>query len=485
MTTFNPGTYQSGDGNLNEPILVGRLGQPLKLGGGPEFTSHGSGPIENRPSAVDFGPGTWQDGSDTYSCNGINWSLNGNAIRNVQTIALIGDSINAYGTTNTTDKHYNQVGIVSCAMSYAGWIFEYQPSDNFAVPNYTTAQTIAIQLPLLLAAHQTRKYSRCFISVLTNDTDTVPVMKANIMSLFTSLRDVGITPVHFGVLPRGNDSTVSVQKNRFHAMNDWLYELSLTGFIEFIDITEAFADTSSIYGNSAANMTLADRTHPNNFGGILAGKIIADYYVSRGYTNKIRFATQQNDLYDINDNPHGVAFLNANPLMIGGTTAPTGMTTSGGTWSKVTRTLTNGQTRSDPTVALLIDNTQFSLYDDRARAGGWNATDIQPGDVIEGRAKVVIVGGAAITKCYLVMAESDGATTVNYHCNNPTSPAGPSDVSGLPAGDHTLYFKTPRLTVRPYSGSGTALVYLSAILNTGVGAAGSFTVQSFEIRKVG
>ena len=73
MSTFNPGTYQSGDGNLNEPILVGRLGQPLKLGGGTEFTSHGSGPIANRPSADLFGIGTWQDGLDSFACDGLHW----------------------------------------------------------------------------------------------------------------------------------------------------------------------------------------------------------------------------------------------------------------------------------------------------------------------------------------------------------------------------------------------------------------------------
>jgi len=67
MSTFNPGTYQSGDGNLNEPILVGRLGQPLRLGGGTTFASNGSGPIADRPSAADFGTGTWLDEAGTLT----------------------------------------------------------------------------------------------------------------------------------------------------------------------------------------------------------------------------------------------------------------------------------------------------------------------------------------------------------------------------------------------------------------------------------
>jgi hypothetical protein len=78
MSTFNQGTYQSGDGNLNEPILVGRLGQPLKLGGGPLFSSHGSGPIADRPSANEFGVGTWQDETGTLTtCDGSSWSAVG------------------------------------------------------------------------------------------------------------------------------------------------------------------------------------------------------------------------------------------------------------------------------------------------------------------------------------------------------------------------------------------------------------------------
>jgi len=91
MSTFNPGTYQSGDGNLNEPILVGRLGQPLKLGGGTAFTSHGSGPIADRPSAADFGVGTWQDGIAKYTSNGVGWDIDKEINNN--SFVLFGDSI--------------------------------------------------------------------------------------------------------------------------------------------------------------------------------------------------------------------------------------------------------------------------------------------------------------------------------------------------------------------------------------------------------
>jgi lysophospholipase L1-like esterase len=74
MSTFNPGTYQSGDGNLNEPITVGRLGQPVKLGGGTAWQSIASGPFSTRPSAESFGSGEWTDSNGKkYYSNGVTW----------------------------------------------------------------------------------------------------------------------------------------------------------------------------------------------------------------------------------------------------------------------------------------------------------------------------------------------------------------------------------------------------------------------------
>jgi hypothetical protein len=84
MSTFNPGTYQSGDGNLNEPILVGRLGQPLKLGGGSEFgnfATYGSlDPLDQngRPTAENFGKGVCYILTPYYKIfcesNGVSWT---------------------------------------------------------------------------------------------------------------------------------------------------------------------------------------------------------------------------------------------------------------------------------------------------------------------------------------------------------------------------------------------------------------------------
>jgi hypothetical protein len=74
MSTFNPGTYQTGDGNLNEPIIVGRLGQPLKLGGGTDYSSFATyDSLTERPSASDFGGGICRIGNILYTSDSIKW----------------------------------------------------------------------------------------------------------------------------------------------------------------------------------------------------------------------------------------------------------------------------------------------------------------------------------------------------------------------------------------------------------------------------
>jgi lysophospholipase L1-like esterase len=114
MSTFNNGFIQSGDGNLADPLHVGRPGRqvifssvnpaesylalyptiesvPSNFNGtvdiitstyratvkGDGITKYttGVGSIADRPSAALFGVGTWQDGIYSYKCDGSAWSL--------------------------------------------------------------------------------------------------------------------------------------------------------------------------------------------------------------------------------------------------------------------------------------------------------------------------------------------------------------------------------------------------------------------------
>jgi lysophospholipase L1-like esterase len=114
MSTFNQGFIQSGDGNVSEPVHVGRTGQQVIFssvtpaesylakyptiesvpadfngtvdivtptyratvkGDGTTKYTIGVGDVAYRPSAVDFGAGTWQDGANLYTSNGDNYKL--------------------------------------------------------------------------------------------------------------------------------------------------------------------------------------------------------------------------------------------------------------------------------------------------------------------------------------------------------------------------------------------------------------------------
>jgi hypothetical protein len=113
MSTFNNGFIQSGDGNVSDPIHVGRPGQQVVFsnvtpaesyislypsiesvpdnfngtvdivtptyratvkGDGITKYTEGFGALANKPSATLFGAGTWQDGIKKYICDSVSWS---------------------------------------------------------------------------------------------------------------------------------------------------------------------------------------------------------------------------------------------------------------------------------------------------------------------------------------------------------------------------------------------------------------------------
>jgi lysophospholipase L1-like esterase len=439
MSTFNNGFIQSGDGNISEPFVLGRAGQSVQVGG------YFAPPIEPR------------------------------------NICILGDSTAVRNSTIVPGSYiaYENNGPMAWASCFLGWCWDWEPSDNFAVSGYTTANVIDKELPLMLAAHATRRYERAFISVGTNDTyggATIAQVKSNLMTLFNTLRSVGIIPVHLGIKPRGADATMIGYKQNNMAINEWLYSLSITGLIEYIDNNEAYADNSTAFGNSLTSL-MPDNLHQNNAGAQLEGKLIADYYKAKGYVPNIKYATSQADKFDRANNPNGILFNNANPLLQGGTTAPTNMITQGGTWSKVSRTLPNGQTRSDPTVAALLNSTLHQLYAFRVASANWLSTDPQPGEIIQSRSKIVVVGGANISSNQLSITENNGSGNFLSYClRMGTSPV------PLLVGDYTLYLKTPKIAIRDYAGSGVCSIYSNQELSTLTSATGAFTIQAHEPR---
>ena len=398
-------------------------------------------------------------------------------------IAVMGDSIAQQNSSIITSTYTtNARGPVMWMLSYLGHPWDFQPSDNFAVAGTTLDVILANQLAPLLAAHAVRRYARVFISAGTNDTNSaraIADIKADFSTLFARLRAVGIMPVTVGIRPRGIDVAMTTAKKQNQALNEWLYLQSLSGLIEYIPVGEVYADTSTAFGNAVAALMYDGGTsalHPSARGAALEGRAMATYYQARGIGAALPFASQQSDAFDRTDNPGGVAFASANPLLIGGTTTPTGMTTSGGTWSNVGRTLANGQTRADRSCALAASTTHY-LYDDWTKTGAWAATDLQPGDIIEGRALVVLTSAVNVNSVCMRLAENDGAGALTHYALYAAESANLQ-------GDHVLYLRTPRVPVRNYSGSGNVSIFARADIVTDSGGSGTAIVRQMEVRKV-
>lgn len=396
------------------------------------------------------------------------------------TIAILGDSIASQNSVITGGAYSTRAqGPVAWMLAYLGQPWDFQPADNFAVAGTTLDVIVGNQLPALLAAHTSRRYQRAFISAGTNDTNAarpVATIKDEFLTLFRALRGAGIIPVHTGIRPRGVDAAITTAKLQNMQINEWLYSLSVAGLIEYIPAAEVYADTSTAFGNTVAALMYDGLLHPSARGAALEGRALATYYQARGVGPALAVASQQGDVFDRTNNPAGVALQSPNPLLIGGTTAPTGMTSAGGTWSKASRTLANGQTRSDPTCALAASTTHY-LYDDWLKTGAWGATDLQPGDMIEARAIVVLAGGVNVKNVALKLAENNGAGNVTHNCLLMAESANLQ-------GDHVLYLRTPRVPVRDYAGSGNASIFVRVDIDTDAGASGTATVRACEVRRV-
>jgi lysophospholipase L1-like esterase len=118
---FTSETYQSGDGNLNEPITVGRLGQPVRIGGGTEWQNIGRGPIAYRPSAADFGAGIWRDGKITYISDGVNFTRDNSALRTKPVrIVAFGDST-ADITVGSSNPNIQDLQYLTAAFPASGF----------------------------------------------------------------------------------------------------------------------------------------------------------------------------------------------------------------------------------------------------------------------------------------------------------------------------------------------------------------------------
>jgi hypothetical protein len=224
--------------------------------------------------------------------------------------------------------------------------------------------------------------------------------------------------------------------------------------------------------------TSNDYLHPNFWGAMLEGKLLADTVGDLLGVNTLKFATEQADSFDRVNNPYGITQAIPNPLLIGGTTAPSNMGSSGGTWSKTTFALANGQTRAAVQCVLAASTTHY-LFQTWTASGDWTASQMKAGDVVEAYAKIKITDGVNIQRIVVYASESDGTTTrIAYGGTDGTTTA------NLPDGTYTLFRKSPKLTLAAYSGTGNRTVSMRVQVITSSGGSGTAVIEGFEMRPV-
>jgi len=154
---FTSETYQSGDGNLNEPITVGRLGQPVKIGGGTEWSSNATyTSLQSLPDASSFGIGSVQIGNITYISNGVFWEPSVNY--DIAIIICGQSNADGYGVLDANTEHSHssvlmldkgenfRVATEPLGVISEGWIDNYPPTGNPGAPKHGCGLALARNL---------------------------------------------------------------------------------------------------------------------------------------------------------------------------------------------------------------------------------------------------------------------------------------------------------------------------------------------------
>jgi lysophospholipase L1-like esterase len=399
--------------------------------------------------------------------------------------ACMGVSFMAQQTQNGPNSFiFRDIGYLTHLFCLTGWPWRWDMSCNFAVGGALTSAMITDQLPNVLSSHAVDPIEIIFISAGTNDAQQlIPynTIISNLNQIIENLTSVGIRVVFESIYPRGVDAAILDYKRVSLRINKWLEQQAINGRIDFIDVNSVLADLTTNFGNIVAGLTYDPSigVHPNTKGARLISRIFHAYFKDKVYPT-ITYATQNNDVFDAVHNPTGNIF--DNPMLTGGTTAPTGYLTGGGTWSPIDVVLPSGQVKRTWRVALTASTSHF-LYDDIVKSGAWVSSDrIQPGDKLEGRCRVIVTGATGLRSVRFFIQESDGsATPRRYIC------LGDSTINELNSmdGTYTYDLKTPVCTVRPYSGNGNASIFIRCeFITESSGVAGTCTVESFELRKV-
>tara|TARA_R100000541_G_scaffold13443_2_gene22435 strand:- start:363 stop:1676 length:1314 start_codon:yes stop_codon:yes gene_type:complete len=406
-----------------------------------------------------------------------------NKISGSKRLALMGTSLMEQQTSSVG---YANNGSISIALARLGWPFDFQPSDNFAVFGTTIDLIVQNQLPALVASHETDPISIVCVSAGGNDTRiATPIadVTAGIDTIIDTLKILGITVIFEMLNPFGKDTDTANESAKRKALyiNNHLKNRYLNGDIELVDNTKVLLDTTSVYGNAIESLTYDSSTsnlHPNSRGAyLLSAKWVE--VLSKHSSYKKEVSINPVDFYDGVNNPYGNVLTNT-PLS--GTGANPDSFSSSGGWANDPVVNSSGQNINSWKLDLSADLTGH-LYDDYLGGAGWQQSDrIAEGDVIEFYIKVRLENCVGIKSLEGRIVENDGSAATTRYSNAVTT----SDIL-TPQFDGEsveLVLKTPKLTVRPYSGSGSVNFFTRLNIACDSVSSGSIRVEGWTVNKV-
>ena len=253
------------------------------------------------------------------------------------TVALVGASI-TYNSSVGAGVHetpavaaaYAASGSFSWANSFLGHRFTL--FANFGIGGKTSTQILAEQVPQVLALPELPQWcivGEAAVNGIVASSETAAQVTANYEAMIVALNGAGISVV-LQTNPPATAIDTTPEKTALSQVNAWIRAQAGRAGVVVADVAPPLVDATTGGVRTSPQAVTHDGAHWNNFGGMLAGKALAD--AMRPYVGgSINLASSNADTESIT----------ANPMMVGtaGTlgTAQTGQIATNwtGAWSVV------------------------------------------------------------------------------------------------------------------------------------------------------
>lgn len=380
------------------------------------------------------------------------------------TMALLGDSISARCSTNTsTQKRYESYGYATWLRILSRGYFNFPLANNFGVTGDNLTQ-IAARVPSVIAARP----DICFVEGGTNDlgeSRTFAAMQTDMSYILAQLLRAGIQVVVYHITPR--DAATTTQQQVRQRFNRWLTEIGL-GRADLVAAAGLPAGLLPIVVNANPYITdqsngqwLAgyddadDGVHPSVTGAYWMGHA-AWQALAPGLPIRYDAWADYNDLYNATNNPNGNLLTAQSGLFAGsgGTITPSGGFSGSGTLA-AGWTLSASQT-STTAVVCSKENPRTDGFNSGERqrlvytttvAGGaaevYNmfktTTDVAPGDTIQFEVAYELLSHSGVTAIDLQLRQDGGVTAQSAFDCSPVNQV-------IPNVAHRGVLRTPPMT---------------------------------------